>query len=216
MPDVVLDTIFNNPNLPLAPVLLFSDDFNRPNSSDLGVTPVGGLPWQLEAVTSDPSLAWGRILDGAAYVHRGSTNNELRTLFVESGVSDGVLRATLRSEAITAGNANAVLLLRYVDAANHTTLSPNVGGIWRLTRRTNGLGGQSAIESGVMAAAGDRLEVTLAGLSIRVRINDVTVLNVDSYPHHMDATKQGFAAVVGSGPSPSWDDISLTTGGTAQ
>ena len=35
--DIILDTLFNNPNLPLDPVLGFFDDFNRADGP-IGVT----------------------------------------------------------------------------------------------------------------------------------------------------------------------------------
>src|SRR5699024_6868417 len=91
--DIVLNTVFNNPNLPIIPVPGFSDGFNRPVADSLGETDTG-KPWVVIDSGSTTST-WGTYGNGTAGMKSASSAYHLAV--ANALTSDGVLRAKVSS-----------------------------------------------------------------------------------------------------------------------
>lgn len=149
---------FTDRALPVLPVVLASDSFNRANG------PLG---------TSDAALggtprAWEADANVSIYANRWRTNGQStnRSARVDTGKTDHKVSAIWY-----AGNGG--LVARYADASNHYRLLKGNGGL-ELYRITNGT--QFPMNGpGPMPAPGDRISLQLAGNRITVEMNGSTV-----------------------------------------
>lgn len=199
--DIVLNTIFNNPNLPKIPIYGFNDDFNRASADTLGMT-AEGKPW----MTLDAGSAvgtWGTTGNGTAKMK--SAASQTHTAVVDAGASDGRLVAKLANFNTALSSNRFGIALRVQNMQNYIALQsvwPGSSG-WGLIKYASGT--FSAI--GTLATApspGDTVEVTLSGESIIVKSNGSQIISA-TVPEMVDVTRHGMFAFAGS--DAEWDSI---------
>lgn len=200
--DIILNTIFNNPALPIVPMPGFRDDFERPNASTLGKT-LDGKDWELFSGSSNTAV-WGTFGDGTAGMK--SSGAQYHIAAAEALTGDGVLTATLASVGIDArgpGLAFRVLdkdnwfrFAPYSDADPTLWLHKRVGGTTTVVRSTS-----------ATLTPGDNVTVRLSGTSIKIEVNGTQVLD-ETVPDLVGATKHGMYAF--SGAVGAWHGIEFT------
>lgn len=199
--DIVLNTIFNNPNLPKIPIYGFTDDFNRAVADTLGVT-AEGKQW----VTLDAGSAvgiWGTTGNGTAKMK--SAASQTHTAVVDAGASDGRLVAKLANFNTALSSNRYGLAFRvqsmtsylYVESVYPSTAPLQV-------RKTFGGSSVTLGTTGVSPTAGDEIAVVLDGPNITIEINGVPRLTVTE-PELVDVTRHGMFAFAGS--DAEWDSI---------
>lgn len=151
---------------PLPPIL--ADDFNRPDESPVGASPVGaktltpGTGW----VASTFAVRSGQL----AFLSAGAAVG-LGVWYV--GQADGTLAVTVADVGASGGLFGHGVIFRAQDTtwANCYTLDGNgTDGAYRLLKRADGV--TTLIAKGLGAPAnGDRIEVEMSGTSLTVRIN---------------------------------------------
>lgn len=185
--DIVLNTNFNNPNLPIVPVPGFYDDFTSGGGGyeTLGVTHdnkpwdyMGGLGWFQRA---DGTATGAGLLDG---VNRSS-------LAVVNGVhSDGTLVAKIALESTS--DLRYGIALRVTDSRNYLHVSQSSNAAWlRIYKVVDNQSTVVAQVSDQTLATGDILQARFSGPQINVLLNNTLVLSGLS-DHNMNATHHGF------------------------
>ena len=183
--DIILDTLFNNQNLPLDPVLGFYDDFNRADG------PIG--------VTSNEGRAWNKLTisagDGAAVVSSNQAAAVGTTgvfgYTVDAGASSGTLSVVVSAVA-TDGNTR--LLFRCQDYDNTLMLTMlTSAGRMQLFRKVAGVSttlADVAVSSGQIN--GKLTEVILSGSSVSVKVDGAQVIGPVTVTELQGNTKHGF------------------------
>lgn len=170
--DIILNTTFDNPRLPIAMRLGFRDSFER----DAGtlIKTDDGKNWE------QIGTAWGTTGDGAA---TGSGE-----VFADALSADGTLTVKLR-KVDTAGDKRGGIGFRAMDRNNYIRISHNTTGTLTFYVIENG----SAVVSestGATLADGDVLAVSGQGTAIVIQINGSTVFTYDTTAYQT-ATKHG-------------------------
>ena len=184
MPDIVLNTVFNNPLLPSVPVYGFFDDFNRANTTALGVTSGEGKTWDELGGT------W-EIVDNTAHLTALTSTVSYPT--VDALRADGTLTTTVAQ----IGDAAGGLVARFVDTDNWVRLSfRQSSGVNRLVLQTRVAGG-STVVAGTSAADkvtanGSVIGLVLSGSTASVTLNGETVISSVSVPSTVMSTRHGF------------------------
>ncbi|PPG29635.1 hypothetical protein [Pseudoclavibacter sp. RFBB5] len=150
------------------------DDFERPNSADLGSTSYAAVPWVKNGSPATPARILNGMLDFA---------NMTATGVVSLDAGTGNMRVSMRIGAIGATPAarGGGLLFRY-----------GAGGYWWLSFRidstTPGLqfwksegGTTSAVGASIplVPQAGDRITVVANGANLKALVNGVQVLEIN-------------------------------------
>ena len=197
--DIVLNTNFNNPNLPVVAIPGIVDSFNRPAADILGVTE-DSKTWEI-LNSGTTSSVWGTYGDGTAGMKDSSSQYHLAVADALS--SNGTLTAVL--ETVDGSTRRPGLAVRVVDNDNWINIAPisNTDNRVRVTTRVAGISTSDATIGPVMEA-GDTLTVVLDGPSITVMVNGVQVITA-SDPNHINATKHGLYAFTGA--IGTWDSI---------
>lgn len=198
--DIVLNTVFNNPNLPKIPIYGFNDDFNRSAADTLGST-AEGKPW----VTLDAGSAvgtWGTTGNGTAKMK--SAASQTHTAVVDALASDGQLVAKLaRFDADLTGNRYG-LAVRFQDMQNYIVLETTKG-VPQLTLRKYVGGTSSTVQASTLyPAPGDTITVELDGTTVTVLLNGATALTA-TVPEFTTQTRHGMFAFAGS--DAEWDSV---------
>lgn len=187
--DIVLDTVFNNPNLPVVQIPGFTDSFNRPAASTLGVTD-DGKEW-LSSGTSWSITAEGRATKGSGGARA----------WVDGLSSNGTLTAVL-AKASAEDQRNG-LLFRQQDGNNYLYLCPNTSGVLTLYARIDNLTALSKTITGVTVGSGDTLSVIMLGPQVTVLKNG-TQIHVETVSDLVSNTNHG---LYGTGLGAEWDSI---------
>jgi hypothetical protein len=149
--------------------IYFYDDFERPDGSFLSALPqIGASNW----VTSGSGT--GTIASGAAF-GTVTAGGEMFTI-TDAGVTDGRLRATLRTKGSTPTINRPLLVWRYKDVNNYCFLDGDpTTGQYRL--RSKIAGAFSALPLGPTPADGDFIDVSFSGTSSSgtVKVNGATL-----------------------------------------
>ncbi|WP_159502472.1 hypothetical protein [Microbacterium sp. 18062] len=211
MPEVLLDGDWSdNPWLSPPDVVVFADDFARPDGSIIGQhTPIGDLVWTKYVGGSDPGSDVV-IRSGSAGPTIASSNLLVMGL-VDAGTADGILIATFNAGE---GNTANFLPFRFIDGSNFLQMTV-ISGNWVLRKRTGGTY-TILVATGVPKAPGDVFTITLRGNSVIVAINGEERVNILE-PDHATATRHGIGSLPTPGnadPSSTWRDISLTIPGS--
>lgn len=208
MPDIVLDTHFNNPLLRTADTLVFRDTFDRPDGNLIGqLTPRGKRPW-LSRSDGSAAVKSAVIRGGRAGILTETTNAMLFAL-VDAGTPDGIYEV----DFITGeGNSNNVLPFR-VQTVNNCLMLIVTSGKWTLRKRVSGTYTTLGV-SAIAKADGQRIRIVLSGPSIRIYINGALAFAVTE-TDHMDQTMFGIGGLAASltVPVTLWDNISFTIPG---
>lgn len=199
--DIILDTFFRNPNLPIEPIPGFSDDFNRTaNTTSLGRTSREDRDWEYPS-----GAGWWITSRGTAGVYANSASS---TAVVEGYSSNGTLRATLYSPSDT--DPRGGLVFRMVDADNFLRVTPTEDG--------QRIGLYSHVD-------GEITEITAADTQLTQQGDVIAVQFVDNYltvtlngevlfgrttPLHTSGTKHGLFAWMDPASNKTkaeWDSI---------
>jgi len=172
--DIILNTQFNNPRLPVAMSPGFRDSFDR-DAATLGLTE-DGKPW--EQVGS----AWSTTGDGAV--------TGAGEVFADAMSADGTLTVKLRTVDVD-GDSRGGVAFRVMDRNNYIRISHNsaTSPILMFYVIKNG----SAVVSkstGATLADGDVISVSGHSTAIVIQINGSTVFTYDT-TDYLTATKHG-------------------------
>ena len=170
--DIILNTKFDNPQLPIVLRPGFIDSFER--GAGTLIQTDDRKAWE------QLGTAWGTTGDGAAM---GSGE-----VFANAMSADGTLTVGLRT-ADTGGDKRGGVAFRVVDRSNYIRVCPNTSGKLTLYVIENGSSVESTSTESALAD-GDVLAVSGNGASIVVQINDSTVLSHET-ERHRTATKHG-------------------------
>lgn len=191
--DIVLNTIFNNPNLPIIPVPGFHDNFNRAASSTLGTTDdgkewnfFGFVPWKITANGTATGLGSGQ--------HAA----------VDALTADGTLSVKVAKAATAAADKRAGLLFRMTDRDNYYYLCPNTSGVLTLYGRVGAALTVNKSFAGVIPITGDTLAVVLSGAQVVIKVNGATV-GTETLPELVAATLHGLYSNASS--DAEWDSV---------
>lgn len=197
--DIVLNTVFNNPNLPLVPVPGFSDTFNRATADTLGSTP-GGKPWILFD-SGTTSSTWGTYGNGTAGMKTSSSAYHLAV--ANALTPNGSLVAKLGT--YDAAQRRPGLVIRAKDKDNFISIAPASSTVheMRLAKRVAGVT-TTLTGGGPALVAGDTVTVVANGSTITLSVNGVQALTA-SIPELVDATMHGMYAFTGA--IGAWDSV---------
>lgn len=194
--DIILNTTFNNPNLPIVQRPGFTDDFNRPAGVGLGTT-IDGKPWDYLGLN-----AWSITGDGTATGDGGSN-----FAAVDALRSDGTLTARI-AKAATSADLRAGLLFRAVDRQNYLYLCPNTSNVLTLYARVDNEITLSRAISGHTLETGDAVSVKMEGPTITISRNGA-VVHTEAVTALMGATSHGFYSSASS--DTEFDSVSFAT-----
>lgn len=199
--DIVLNTKFDNPRLPLIPLQGFRDDFDRGASDSLGSTS-DGKPWTIYDSGSSTST-WGTYGDGTAGMKDSSSQYHLAV--ADGLASDGTLTAEIST--VNEAERRPGLALRCVDSDNFIYLAQasSSNHTLRIAKRIAG-DTTTLSEVGPALQAGDKLIVTLDGPRVIVNVNGEEAMSV-LIPEHANATQHGLYAF--SGAVGTWESIAF-------
>lgn len=202
--DIVLNTQFNNPNLPIAQIPGFSDDFNRAAAETLGVTSREGRPWQNFDIGSRPSV-WGTNGDGTASMLTAGSSWQL--VGVDGLVADGVLTATI---ATIGGDTSrwGGLGFRILDGDNHLRVSELSSTNPRIVLQAREGGSTATLATSTTdMTPGDTVSVAFRGSQIDVFHNGTNIISTTDSTL-LEQTVHGFYAQ--SAAVFSWEHIEFT------
>lgn len=206
MPDIILPTVFSNPSLRKAYDVLVADDFNRPDATSLGTTPIGGQVWEILSNMA-AGAAQPRITSKRAGL--GSTAAGRAFALVDAASPDAILRMTYKT-GLT--NPNMMLVARAADINNAINIAGNGNGKWSVWRRIAGTGTQ-LVETAKSVMPDDRVEVMLRGPRLVLMVNGIIQADLNVAAPAIDAaTKFGFGMSM-SAPSATpqtwWDNFHM-------
>lgn len=147
--------------------------------------------------------SWAVVSNGA---RPSATSPNRQIITVDAGISDGKVSAGI-SFSISS-SVGSGLVFRYVDPNNFLAIlwrsSPDG---WSLCKVVEGV---STVlrSSGVVAAAGDRLGVTLNGTAVAWTVNGVAQAG-ETVPEFVTATKHGLAALLTASSGLKFSDFSV-------
>lgn len=204
--DIILDTVFNNPNLPIDPEPGFFDDFGRADGP-VGYTSAERRPWAVGPTNGVPCPMV--VVSGAAARGTGGTAaNNFWT--VDAYASDGVLNAKVGQ----IGDSTGTLLFRYTDPNNYLGLACRASSTVRtyvLFRVVDGVRTNVASAGSVASASGDIIEVTMLGNHVWVKVNGVEILGGDNVvTAHATAHRHGIALFSVSSGAETWNEIGFS------
>ena len=195
--DIILDTVFNNPRLPVVARTGFRDDFNLPAGSLLTKT-LDGKTWETYGMASSPVLPWTIDADG-------HVQGKDRSAFaVADGLShDGTLTATV-GKAPTSADLRSGIVMRYVDVSTFLGVFQNPSGI--LTFYERGTAGTiTSVGLGASMTPGDVITMSLSGSLVEVKINGATV-HAGSISTVHESSRHGMISWTASSDG-AWDEI---------
>lgn len=199
--DIVLNTIFNNPNLPKIPIYGFSDDFNRASADTLGVT-AEGKPWVIRDAASSTSV-WGTTGTGTAKMKSAPTSTH--SAVVDALASDGTLTAVLKTFDQASSSNRFGLAFRHQNVDNYfyfETVYPS-SSPFRLRKTLAGVS-TTVATSTISPSPGDVIEIVLSGTSITAKVNGVTALTATD-SSMVNEKYHGMFAFAGS--DAEWDSV---------
>ena len=206
MPDIILPVKFNNPNLPKVDRLLGSDNFNRADSiNDLGVTPIGGLPWGYHDTASPTQTVQTRIIGNEVGI--GSNGNVRAYATVDAGTPDVRMKWRYKGGAT---DSSIIIVARLVDENSMVHVYGNASGLWQMGVRTGGSNSNRQLTDQTITP-GDVLELELRGTTVQLTVNGVANPPVE-ITQHASATRFGFGASTPHQtftPNATWDDFEV-------
>lgn len=194
--DIVLNTTFNNPNLPIAPIPGFVDDFDRPAASSLGTT-IDGKEWSHFFGTP-----WSITSDGHATGLQAAP-----VAVVDALTPNGTISATVGKAASAGADQRGGIAVRAKDDRNYIfVMNHSSGDRMNLYVREDGA---SVISQSVgpPMATGDTLSMELSGQQLTIFLNGAELYST-TVAHHAGETRHGLYATLGC--DMEWDSISFT------
>lgn len=208
MPDILLNTTFNNPLLKTADQIPFEDKFGREDGNLLGsTTDIGGKVW---AAISSKAVAASAVISGGKAGIVPVASDTLQFAYVE-GAADGVFEITYAGGSGI--NSQILLLLRGSTTSDFLRIT-TASNKWILRKRVAGVD-TTIGTTAVSATPGQRIRVVLAGASVKVYIDGVLLIDVLE-PDQKTGIRYGFGAASAANATPValWDDISFVIPGS--
>ena len=207
--DIILNTRFNNPNLPVVQLPGFYDDFSGGGGDYTGLgNTQEGRPWEY---AGEPG--WYQRTEGTA-TGAGLIGGlpRSRVAYVDGLSANGIIRARIDLDATA--DQRFGLLVRYTDLSNYIYLAQNstADGIYIYQRQAGAIT-TLARADGSSLATGDILEARLYGDLIELWLKGGKLAETSS-GHNVNATRHGFSnwnsGVEGTIANPRWDWIEFT------
>lgn len=172
--DIILNTIFNNPNLPVIQKPGIIDNFNRP---------AGVL------TKTDDNKDWVQF--GSAWATNGDgTASGSGEVLADGLASDGALTCVIEQINSNGGDSRCGAILRAVDRSNHLRVSVNTVGKLTLYTIVNGSSSEAITATGSDPKDGDILTAFLNGDKITLTLNGEVVLT-HTTTAYMEETQYG-------------------------
>jgi len=202
--DIILNTSFNNPNLPVMPLPGFFDDFDRDEADVLGQT-VDGKLWKIFNPGTTSSV-WGTYGDGTGGMKSSTVQHHIAA--VDALTANGTLTAHLASFDETAPTRRFGLAVRVLDANNYVVIAPisHTGQSMRIAYSING-SLQLTDDRGPDLAPGDTVSATMLGDTITASVNG-TQFATATIPELSHGTQHGLYSFYES--VSAWDMIEFT------
>ena len=201
--DIVLDTTFGNPKLPIKTTPGFLDWFDRPAAADLGSTD-DGKPWRYDKLaTAETPAPWQINADG----HATSAGNVSGAL-VDGHAADGTLTAVVAKKNAAGGAASprSGIVFRYVNPTNFLGFYGTSGAAPYLVVVNTSSGAPIVLHTtNILLADGDQLQAQFEGSAVTVRHNGVDVYS-GTISQHLAGTVHGLAHRASTGYA-SWRSI---------
>lgn len=203
--DIILDTVFNNPNLPIDPEPGFFDDFGRADGP-VGYTSAERRPW----VAAKGGVPYPLVVASGAAARGvgGTATNSFWT--VDAYAADGVLNARVGQ----IGDSTGTLLFRFADPNNYLGLACRASSTVRtyaLIRVVDGVRTTIASTGSVASASGDNIEITMLGNHVWVKVNGASILGGDNVvTAHATAHRHGIALFSVSSGAETWNEIGFS------
>lgn len=197
--DIVLNTSFNNPNLPVVERPGFFDDFNRASADTLGGTSREGRLWNNFDIGANASV-WGPKGDGTATMKTAGSSWQI--VGVDGLASDGTISAVLASFT---GSRWGGLAFRVLDGNNHLRVAELSGSSSRIVLQKRSGGSTTTIAtSQTLPQPGGEISVSFVGTQVEVKYDGATIITA-SDSEFVGETVHGFYAQ--SSAVFSWDSI---------
>lgn len=202
--DIILNTSFNNPNLPVIPLPGFFDDFDRDEADVLGET-VDGKRWEIFNPGTTSSV-WGTHGDGTGGMKSSTAQHHIAA--VDALTANGTLTATLSDASGVTSNRYG-LALRVLDASNYISVARGSSALSESTVISFTENGEVTILSPRLPplSPGDTIRATLLDATISVQINDGQI-HTGTLPTNTQWRGHGFFALQGA--TAKWDMIEFT------
>lgn len=194
--DIILNTTFNNPNLPVVPIPGFTDSFDRPAAASLGTTD-DGKEWSHFGATP-----WNITSDGHAIGLQAAP-----VAVVDSLATDGTLTARVGKAPSAGADQRGGIVLRALDDRSYIFVSNhNTGNSLNLYVRDDGTSVISQMV-GPPLATGDIISVTLSGEQLSIAVNGDTLYS-ETFTQYVGETRHGMYSH--SACDMEWDWIEFT------
>lgn len=202
--DIILNTRFNNPNLPVVPRNGFVDDFNRGSANNLGET-VDGKQWTTLNPGTTTSV-WGTHGDGTAGMKSSTAGHHIAA--VDALTANWTLTAQLSSFDENAPTRRFGLAVRVLDVNNYVMIAPisHNGHSMRIAYSVDG-SLQLTDDRGPHLAPGDTVSATMLGDMITAYVNG-TQFATATVPELSHGTHHGLYSFYES--VSAWDHIEFT------
>ncbi|UTM47041.1 hypothetical protein [Glutamicibacter mysorens] len=181
--DIVLNTVFNNPTLPVVPIYGFTDTFDRPDGP-VGVTSREAKPWIKHAY---PGADIEAVIEEGKLKATGSTSWNVWA--VDAKTPNGVFRAVFSGLDALGGVRVAV---RAQNATNFIVVRFLANGVIRLAKFISSTETEVAVTSAGAWTEAGVLEVGMDGASISVAWNGVQVISPRTINELSGMTDHGF------------------------
>lgn len=176
--DIVLDTIFNNPRLPIAPRPGFRDTF--PEAGGTLVMTEDGKPWYSN---NEP---WPITAEGFA-----TSPGRSSRVHVDGLASDGLLTTVIGRQASESADKRGGLMLRRASDSDYIYISPSTQNALHLYARADNTTVINTQLSSHSLATGDELAAHMQGTQITVLLNGEEI-HQQQVAYHASATNHGF------------------------
>lgn len=205
--DIVLNTAFNNPNLPVIDRAGFFDDFERPAAASLGETSREGRQWTAFYPSGSLPVVWGTIGDGTAGCLESGGLHQMAV--ADAQATNGTLSAKFSGD--DSDHRRFGLSARVVDAQNWLAVAASSSSAddVRIIQRIDGNQRTLSQGFGPVLEDGDVLSIALNGTAVTLLANGEEILTATCDASLVGVTTHGLYAF--SGGLSWWDWIEFTT-----
>jgi hypothetical protein len=155
-------------------------------------------------VTGTNTPTWSIVSNRAVLTNLSATTSFIA---VDAGASDGTYTATLASAGTSHAGGLGIRISDFNNLLFLTTRVSSGNNLYSLQRKVAGTTTVLQTASSVDSADGDVIQVILAGLNIRVKVNGVEIIN-QTVADFSTLTKFGLYGSSGN-YDVQWDDVSF-------
>ncbi|MGO2091375.1 MAG: hypothetical protein ACTH34_05845 [Microbacterium gubbeenense] len=206
--DVILETNFTAPGLPVGAQLIASDDFNR---TVIGATPVGDIPWTFSGSMAAPALDGSWFRTGNA-TEAGNAYGACLINVAETELSYSVDVVQLDTSGMSL--PQPILGTRCLNALNGVLVFIDSLGEYSIYSRNSGSNSSGVKLVPRTAAVGDRLTLESIGNVTTLYVNGAATCTISS-AGTSTYTRVGFfaAGTTAQRSGIAYDNLSVTTAG---